>query len=273
MDIDAVTPVFPPRRLPVWDVATRSYDYVWQHRGRLARPLALVLAAAFIGNLADAYLDPDTGTDATNPLPAILSSCAASFVATLTAAALAVGLHRWILLDEFRAGAAMLRWDANFRRYVLTMLGLGAVSLGPLIVTGSVAAIILRTPSMDSLDIAIGGAVFLALVWLLVSFRFSLALPAAALGTARAFRLSWQVTRGNTWRMVGLTVALTLPFIILGVIVAMLPGSESTSVIAQLPTLILRSLEEASYGVVCVVSLSLGYDILVRGGDGHIPEY
>ena len=95
----------------------------------------------------------------------------------------------------------MLRWDANFRRYVLTIITLGVLSLGPLIVAGSVAAVTLETSSSMPLDILVLGLALAGFVWL--------------------------------------------------------------------PGLVLASLVEALYAAACVVSLSLGYDILVRDGDGR----
>ncbi len=269
MDIDAGMPAAQPRRLPVWEVATWSYDYVWEHRRRLTRPLFLVFAIAFAGNLADACANPDTGADGTKSMLAVASSYGVSLVSSLVAAALAVGIHRWVLLDEFRAGLDILRWDANFRRYVLTIIALGALSFGPLILAGSAAGSILETSSSTPLDILAGGMLFLGFTGLPVSFRFSLALPAAALGVPRPFRLSWQATRGNTWRMIGLAIALTLPFGILQVVAAVLSGTEATPIIVRLPGFVVTSVLDAAYGAVCVVSLSLSYNILVGGGDGR----
>jgi hypothetical protein len=275
------------RKLPVWAVVTRSYGYVWENRWLFAAPtLALFVVQLAWGGIAFALF----GTTMTSPPQ--LANLAKFYLILIPvmifAMAFAVGVHRTILLDERRGGFSFLRWDRYLLRYLVTsllMIGIAVILVVVSAVTWGVLTVIaltLRNTSVGASTglVAVLGGVTLIFYYVSVCIRFELAFPAAALGDAACFSLSWRATKGNVLRIfaAGLLVALPLMVIVLAesapLVIETWRAAKAGLPVPVAPTrghlAMAFSFVNAVLGAllmpILVAKLSLCYDILVRGG-------
>lgn len=257
------------RPLSVLEIAGRSYSYVWDNRALLRVPLLLVFAVQFLFAVAAPAVGPKPGTD---QLSMITGLSIASIVCLM---AFAVGVHRTVLLGEIRPGVALLRWDANFRRYARTWLLVFLMTVGCLSAAIIAMMIVLRAgagkPTGTMAVVLIGLAVPLA--WLLP--RMSLAFPAAAVGVSNPIAHSWRITRGSAMKLLVIFILATLPFLLLGLLLAV-PTLFATAMVKLVPNVAV-ALKSLAYVFVAVnaglkalstailtVTLSLSYDALAE---------
>jgi len=183
--------------------------------------------------------------------------------------ALAVGVHRFVLLGEAPPGFKFFRWSREFVQYVLTALALvlaaGLVSL--------TAAASVRAMTAAGTDGGIGVATPLMLAGIAIVAvalcRLSLALPSAALGDQIPIRLIWYDTRRNGVRMFAATLLSALPFLAVDTWLFQLsPATQSPSEAGLAGVLVTIALGLISplQLIVVTIMLALQYDALVRGG-------
>jgi hypothetical protein len=174
----------------------------------------------------------------------------------------AVGIHRFVLAGEVRAGFAFFRWDRHFIRYLLlTLLLLLLMAVGVLMVLGGIGFDPGKSPGQINPMMALVGLVALFVVSIVIS-RLSLLLPAAALGDDVPARTIWQASAGNGFRLLTTTLLTAMPFLIVQMMLASLRGGDQPSVIVT----ILASLVASAQLIVLTIMLALCYDLLVRGG-------
>lgn len=142
---------------------------------------------------------------------------------TIAFASIAVAWHRYILLDEVPEGWQRLRLDGTVWRYIgnsyLIALILGLIGAALAFVLVFFGAILQQLLGNAILAILIP-AVAVALTYLLTAaVRLSIKLPAVAL-EERSFTLrnAWELSAGNTWRILGLIALLFLVVIAVGAI-------------------------------------------------------
>ena len=145
---------------------------------------------------------------------------------------IAVFWHRNILLNETHAPGVPLRFDGLIWRYVGYCILMFLIIFLIVLVGGSLIGIIMTLsgglPAVASSGIP-GASILMFLfmflfmipflLWfLVVFFRFSLVLPAAAIGR-RGFglRMAWNLTRGNSWQI----QKINLPIIVFGIVVGL----------------------------------------------------
>ncbi len=162
-----------------------------------------------------AFLSPVPGEPPHASVFYSLISLGCTFLLSIVGMAFAVGVHRTVLLDEVRSGAAVLQWDGGLWRYFGTILVL-AFCFAPFFVV----AVIFIVAATHAGSAGAGLAMFCGfIVGLFVSFtlfyRLILSLPAAAIGVPDRFELSWRATRGNLWRLFAAKFLVILPFIFL----------------------------------------------------------
>jgi hypothetical protein len=138
----------------------------------------------------------------------VMSFLVAIIVGFLGFASIAVSWHRYVLLDEVPQGLAKLRVDRTVWRYFGNMF-LIALCIIPLMIPVSIGV----TPLMavNPFVAMAGFFVFVMLVMLPIIYRLSIKLPAVALGRTD-FKLgnAWDVSRGNWWPIVGVSVIFSL---------------------------------------------------------------
>lgn len=139
-------------------------------------------------------------------------------------ASIAVNWHRYVLLDEIAQGLQRLRIDSLTWRYIgnfiLIMLVIIACSILVMIILGLVGilerAIFGETVAGFAVIPVIGVLYIFAFV---AAYRLMVKLPAVALGRKDfAIGDAWRVTKGNSWRMLGLLILFFLCLVLIGVI-------------------------------------------------------
>jgi hypothetical protein len=184
----------------------------------------------------------------------------------------AVYWNRNILLRKIRAPSLPVRFDEPLWRYVgyvavvwlitvIFSVTVGLVVYGVIVLVGGLNEVV---PVLIIAAATVAG--------IAVGSRISLVLPAAAVGNREiGIQRSWQITRGNTWRLIGLVLMLLVGATITGVLIGLPLGflggvirgvsgvsSEGFILAAQL----------VSGWIMIVISLaaiSLVYAYLVRG--------
>jgi len=263
-------------KLPIWQTLFTSFALFRRHFGfavRISWPLWAVLAATTI------YLG---FTSTPEQAPDLASSVSVSLIQGFFFCLVAVYWHRNILLHETGAPAVPVRFDGPFWRYLgyAAVFGL-AVSIFSIAIAHGVARVLIF--------FGVGDENFLAAILMAaapffvaeaaVAARVSLVFPAAAVGnTAIGIRRSWQITRGNTWRLIGLALMLLvsgfvigfgigIPFGLIGGIIKAVRGVSSD------PFIMAGSL--ISSWIMLIVTfgaISLVYAFLVRGDSSLLQD-
>lgn len=271
-------PASQSRRLPIWTVFKRSFVYAWERRDVLAVPyLIYTMVTLAVDLLVDYGLGPD-------------SKAGAAFgfaVDEIFAMAFAVGIHRFVLLDEAGRGAAFFRWDRHFVQYLLTTLllmvatGFTLISLVGLFGNlGMMLGVVDRATAMpiaSPLTSALSLLLFFAMIGLAATFsRLLLLLPAAALGQQDRLRLVWNGTRGNGLRLLATLFLVMLPFVVVELSLmrdALTDQADPAAAKAHagLAVQVAAGLISPIQLIVLTIMLALDYDALVRGG-GPAPN-
>ena len=257
------------RSLPVFEIAGRSYSYVWDNRALLRVPLLVVFAIQFLFAVTAPTVGPKPGTDQVSMITGL------SIASIVCLMAFAVGVHRTVLLGEIRPGVALLRWDAHFRRYARTWLLVFLMTIGCVSAAIIIMTLAARTGSgkpMTTLAVILAGLA-VPLVWLLP--RMSLAFPAAAVGVTNPIAYSWRITRGSAMKLLAIFILATLPFLLLGLLLAV-PTLFAAAMVKLVPS-VAMALKSLTYVFVAVnaglkalstailtVTLSLSYDALAE---------
>jgi hypothetical protein len=192
------------RKLPVLEALTHAVKSTWHNL-----PFALHASWPWLLMLIPLNLyfhqsmesfDPTTvdPVQQAEMAKAMLTFYAVSAVSMVIYSSIGVTWHRYILQDEVPQGAARLRLDATVWRYVGNTLLIGLmVVFGtlPLALIAMILLNIIGAPLPLLIPIYIGLALLVALP---MTYRFSLKLPAIAVGN-KHFRLGdgWNLTRGN----------------------------------------------------------------------------
>lgn len=226
------------RKLPVMETFGKALSLVWERRAfvlAISWPY-LIASAIVIGiglSLALEQPLPQPDGEASDPdvFEAVLSLVQGFFLAIL-----AVYWHRNILLREEQAPALPLRFDAYVWRYIGYLLLLALVSIAVITLGSMLAAALVVGAGIGA---ALIGALVIPFVVLalVVMFRASLVLPAAAVGDRdMSLRRSWRLTRGNTWRLLGLQLlllAIPLGLSVLAALIGMSLGDTQVSLWLQ----------------------------------------
>jgi hypothetical protein len=237
-----------PRRLPIELVLKRSFLYAWESRAVLITPLVVYAVIIMLAGLIV--------TGQSNAIKFVLAAAEQVF-----GVGFAVGIHRFVLAGEARAGIAFFHWDRHFVRYLLLTL--------LLMLLAAVAGIMVLGIAVDPAAQAVRGGPIVGLFCtaalftvLVVITRLSLLLPAAALGAEVPARTIWQATQGNGFRLLVTMLLAALPFFVVEATLLGIGGGDQPSVIGT----ILASLVTAAQLVVITITMALSYDVLVRGG-------
>jgi hypothetical protein len=126
-------------------------------------------------------------------------------------ASMAVTWHNYILRDEMPRGLALLRIDGTVLRYFGNFLLLSLIMVGVAIPAAAVSSLL-----------GVAGAVFLLpyvfLVMMPVFYRFSIKLPAIAIGRKDfSMRDAWNFSAHNWWQIVGLVMLSILLSLVVGI--------------------------------------------------------
>lgn len=196
------------RDLPVMDIVTQAFRYVWDERRAFVEFAMLpVVALAIIRSILFAIWPLPTGEISPgDPGVAFTPSLLMVFLLSLVLYAMfAVAWHRKRLGAQLEQSVLKdLLWDERKTRFLLRSIGVGVLSmLGalPILLLFSIMAGAIVLPG----EIALLAAMIAAL---LTFARLAMVLPATTVDDNLSFIDSWRLCHGNSWRMV---LLITMP--------------------------------------------------------------
>ncbi len=214
------------QKLPVLEIVRQSYRFLIEERWTILRLswflvlIAVMLQAAFeYADIRLAIAAVEAGgrrSHAGGYSIALLIS----FIQALAISAVAVALHRVILLG-YRAEGTRLYFAIGKVEFLFLMVSLAALALVLLAALPLIPLMLWTdfTPSWkDGLSNVIATALLHGLTFgtfAFVSARFSPVLPIAVIERSVRFREAWQLTRGNFWRLFWIWVFGSLPLMII----------------------------------------------------------
>ena len=216
------------RKLPVTAALRHAFNSTWHNLPfafRVSWPWLVLLipfSLYFTKDLPE--LDPTT-TDPAKQVEmakAVLGFYATAAVSMLVYASIGVTWHRYILQDEQPQGMQSLRLDSIVWRYIgnTLLVALFAVfSILPLAIIFSIVLQVMGAPIQAVMPFYIALAILIALP---VTYRFSLKLPAIAIGN-KNFRFgdAWNVTRGSMPQLILLGGAVFLGLSLAGIVLGL----------------------------------------------------
>jgi hypothetical protein len=178
---------------------------------------------------------------------------------------IAVGWHRYILLDEEPAWVPVLRgrrMAAYFWRGLLILLIAGGVYVAASVIVGVVAAVAMGGMTAPFLVLTTIAFLVLLLAAIVIGLRAATALPGAALGAMEGIGDGWRATKGRWGTFLGLalligiiefvttliTGLLALPFPIVLILQALLGWLYGMVFLSILTTLYGHFVEKRSLG-------------------------
>jgi hypothetical protein len=119
-----------------------------------------------------------------------------------------------------------------------------------------------------------GGTAFFGLITLLLAaailLRLTLLLPSAAIGDETRAKTIWEMTQGNSFRLIAATLMTVLPFLIVeAALLRLVP--ENDGVIEIVVTIAVGLVSPAQL-IALTVLLALCYDLLVRGNGPVVTD-
>lgn len=199
------------RRIPFWATLRRAHASVlthWRQAAALLVPALAVFCVVII--LLSSWRFDATGGQIT-PLGSAIS-LATEIVGLILGSLVAVKWHRLILLGEM---PSWRRWPPHILPYLAAAFVVWACIALPIFATGHVMETVSPTDPQDDSNPFSGGVPGVLTLVLLVlvltpmaavlsylPLRFSLALPALAIGVLPSpLARSWELSRGNFWRL------------------------------------------------------------------------
>jgi hypothetical protein len=257
-----IPPVRPARKLPVEIVVKRAFLFSWESRHVLL-PAFLIYATLTI--LAELFVSQIASADNHGPIYLLTA------LEQIFAMAFAVGVHRYVLLGEIHAGFGFFRWDRHFVRYVLVTVLLFILGVLAAVPAASVASGV--GPGGVQ---GMGGATALfGLVTLFLAaailIRLSLLLPSAAIGDETRAKTIWEMTQGNSFRLMAATLITVLPFLIAEAALLRLVPESGGGVMEVIVTIAVGLVSPAQL-ITLTVLLALCYDLLVRGNGPVVTD-
>ena len=248
------------RTLPILVTAIAVYKTIGSHLTYMVRiswpwyvMLVLVFAASFpLANASEPVLGVVVG----------LVLIAISLVAW---SVIAVLWHRRLLRGE-EFGVVQVRLNRRTWLYFLRFVAICLIVIAPMIV----AFIPILLMDLSSIRFSVVDVAFLVSlpITIIVSLRLSLALPAVALDEVQfAFGDAWRATRGNSIRLLVISIITAIPFMMLNVLISasglILPAEESAFTLPLLLGSLHLAIDLASV-LTGVTLLSLVYAYLVE---------
>lgn len=206
----------PRVKVPVGAVAAEAYRAVFGRLGLLLElgwlPLLALLAAALLPGLLDGRMAPAALPSAGDWLPELVDGV----VAVLALNAFAVRWHRAMLFPSAHTipRHVFLRAWGRFLLYTLILYIAAAGLVAGVLVSGTSSGALAgtRLPA-DAATGAVVAAVALGIALWLAAARCALLFPAAAAERPFGWAEAWRLMRGNTWRLIGCSLLVGVPFV------------------------------------------------------------
>jgi hypothetical protein len=205
----------PMRPLPIWEIVKQSVsDVLVNSKGFIA------IAALWIAIAVSLWA---AGMSSVSPTVTMILLVGGSLLSWLGILAVIVAWHRHVILNEPLTGPmAIPRWRVllyALKGFIVTLLG--SLACFPVMVLSSMLLVVLMSLASGSHTLWIEGIIMFVLflpammLYAVVGAKLLLVLPGTAVTDyAMTLRRSWELTRGNTWRLIA-------AILLLGVIVGM----------------------------------------------------
>ena len=182
------------RILPVNDILSDSFKMVWRERHDFMAMAAIPIVVLALIATGINYSFPDKWL-VLDETGAILESNPAifllGFLKIVFYVMFAVAWHRRCLMPQLRLTvASALKWDRDKTDFLLRMIGIFVIIFLPMIL------------------LPIAGII----AGFLIFSRLALVLPATAIHKPISYKKSWAETKGNSWRMLWLSLAPSIVF-------------------------------------------------------------
>jgi hypothetical protein len=273
-------------RLPIFPTIQQSYEFLWSNRDDFFRMSAApVVILALVEVLATALYPVKPGTGVTPQLLAILIVPSAILYVMFS-----VAWHRRFLKSsEHVTFWVALRWDKRKTLFLIRLVGIflcvALISASPTIIltiVGGLLSIMSGAAGGSAAAPAgigmIGMAIVLTIALLLYA-RLSLWLPATAIDEQYSLIAIWQLGRGNSWNLLGITLGAALPLMLIAILFA---GALSGILLGSgLEGNLTGRFIAGLVGVFCnyvvlaaeITALSIAYRTVSRPADPGMPVY
>lgn len=261
-------------KLPVVEVTAEAYHFLWRHRralvDRASLPMAVVLIVGILEYLMNmptgggdlpapapvgAEDDGANGADDGGGGPALLLSLA-YFAMSLP---FLVGWYRLVILGPGGiAGRSPLSFTRLEGRFLVWMVLIGLLLVVPLVISGTIA-VPFATGDVSPQQVSIMPmlvALFMFLLLILASLRLSFVFPALAAEEPTSFARAWEITKGNSLRLLGLVALVHIPVLVFGAII------EAMAIGLGLP-----------FSLVLFVDLAVSFTIMALGATAFGEAY
>jgi hypothetical protein len=262
-----------PRKLPFWRTVGACYMTVGRNFGQLVRIGWLWLVIMLPAYAAVHWLVwPWTGEAVLKEgVAGLMIGLLPNVIEMPAFASIAVAWHRLVLRREDVRGPFYLRLDRVVWWYALAALGFYLLGVAPFVYGSSNAAALVEPPDSSSaswmpLLFVIGPMIAGAAIALVLMPRFSLVLPAIALGDRLSPAGSWRASRGNMWRLAWAGLLCTVPPILLVIPLTWYANDETRTSSVIVGTI--SSLTYALIVTIAVTLLSLAYRHFVEQREG-----
>lgn len=224
-------------QLPVVEIAAEAYHFVWRHRRTLAERASVPVALCLLVGIGESLMFDAGAPPADVPTPApvpggVEDDAAASgggpagaglLALTYLAASLPF-LVSWyrLVIDGTAAiaGRPPISYGRPEGRMLLWMVLIGLVLVVPMVIAGSIAIPFAQgdVPGGQVPLMPLLLAVFFFILLILASLRLSFVFPAIAVEEPASFQRAWELTKGNSLRLLALAAAVHLPPLVFGAI-------------------------------------------------------
>lgn len=244
-------------KLPVVEVAAEAYHFLWRHRrvlvDRAALPMAVVLLVGILEYLMNAPSDGQT--DENGGGSGVLVSLA-YFAMSLP---FLVGWYRLVILGPSGiAGRSPLSFTRLEGRFLIWMVLIGLLLVVPVVISGAIAVPFatgnVSIWQVSPIPVLVATVMFLLLI--VASLRLSFVFPALAAEDPANFARAWEITKGNSLRLLGLMALIHIPALVFGAII------EAFSIGLGLP-----------FSLVLFVDLAISFTIMALGATAFAVSY
>ena len=258
-----------PIELPPWTIFTKAISLIWEKRlFALYISFPFILFHTLMGVGLDLGILPQAAAlgaeqgAGSRSLSGYAAGLAVLLIFGFLLCVIAVYWHRSILLGEHPATGIPLRFDGPVWRYILYFVGIFVVILLLFIVLTTVFGMLTIFLAGPGAGTAFAIVLILSLAWFgYVSFRFSLVLPAAAIGMPNfGFRVAWATSRGYAWRLVAILLLMFGLSIAIGIIWAvfvLVGGLPVAALYESLPKSLTLTLEAVLYAAQTLISIGV----------------
>lgn len=219
-------------KLPVVEIAAEAFHAVWRHRrtlaDRAAVPLAIVLGIGILEHLianGEPVLEPPPGVGTGEDGPEGGEATGGGGPGLIGFAYLVASLPflvSWyrLIIDgpQALAGRPPFSFGRPEWRMLLWAMALGLVLAVPMVIAGAVA-IPFATGDLPAGQVPLMPvllAVFFFILLVLASLRLSLIFPAIAVEEPASFQRAWDMSKGNSLRLLGLALVIHVPALMFG---------------------------------------------------------